>query len=379
MDLLNLIWTNGLAFLFILTVIVFFHELGHYAIARWSGVHVEVFSIGFGPELFGWNDSAGTRWKVSLLPLGGYVKMFGESPETGGQGEESDPPLSDEDRAVSFLHKKLGQRAAIVAAGPIANFVLAIVVLTILFSTAGQPFTPAKIGAVQPDSAAAAAGIKPGDEIVAIDGRTIERFEEVQRIVGIAPGVKLAITLLRDGKRVTVDAVPRRQQRTDRFGNKSEVGLLGISRTGMSYVRHGPLESAWRSVTETWRISTFTLQAVGQIIMGNRSAEDLGGPIRIAQMSGQVAELGLVSVFWFLAVLSINLGLINLFPVPMLDGGNLMFYAFEGLRGRPPSDRVLELGFRIGLGLVVALFLFVTAQDLMRFESVSKFFKDLMT
>ncbi len=377
MDLLNLVWTNGVSFLFILTVIVFFHELGHYAVARANGVRVEVFSIGFGPELFGWNSKSGTRWKVSLLPLGGYVKMFGETMSGAGNGDQAE--LTEEEKSVSFHHKRVGQRAAIVVAGPLANFLLAIVVLSVLFATDGQPFTPPVAGVIQPGSAAEAAGMKAGDRFVMVDGQAIERFEDVQVIVRMAPGRELIIVVRRDGREITLKAVPRHHTVVDRFGNKTKMGLLGVSRSGPIYVRHGPVESVYRAVLDTWRISVFTLEAVGQIITGARSADGLGGPIRIAQLSGQVAELGLSRLFWFLAVLSMNLGLINLFPIPMLDGGHLVFYGIEAIQGRAVSDRFMEYGFRIGLGLVVSLFVFVTVQDLMRFDAITEFFKGLLS
>ena len=376
MDILNFIWTNGASFLFILTVIVFVHELGHYLVAKLNGVRVEVFSVGFGPELFGVNDRSGTRWKFSLLPLGGYVKMFGES--SAAKSPDA-PEMTPAEKAVSFHHKRVGQRAAIVAAGPIANFVLAIVILAAMFSTVGQPFTPTDVGAVQAGSAAERAGLLPGDAIRAIDGSRTERFEDVQRIVRMNPDVPLRMTVERDGRQLTLTATPQRSELTDRFGNTERIGLLGVSRTGNAYARHDPATALWRATQETYRMTVFTLQAVGQIIDGSRSAEDLGGPIRIAQMSGQVAEGHIADVFWFLAVLSINLGLINLFPVPMLDGGHLLFYGVEALRGRPLSERIVENGFRVGLGLVLTLFVFVTYQDLMRFEGVVAFFKGLMT
>lgn len=376
MDILNFIWTNGASFLFILTVIVFVHELGHFLVAKYNGVRVEVFSVGFGPELFGWNDRSGTRWKLSLLPLGGYVKMFGES---GSSRAPDAPEMSAQDKAVSFHHKRVGQRAAIVAAGPIANFLLAIVIMAAMFSTVGQPFTPTDIGAVQPGSAADRAGLRAGDIIRSVDGTATERFEDVQRIVRMNPDVPLQMSVERDGRPLTVTATPQRSELVDRFGNSEKIGLLGVSRSGSAYARHDPATAVWRATQETFRLSLFTLQAVGQIVSGARSAEDLGGPIRIAQMSGQVAEGHIADVFWFLAMLSINLGLINLFPVPMLDGGHLMFYGIEALRGRPLSERIVEYGFRVGLGLVLTLFVFVTYQDLMRFQGVVAFFKGLMT
>jgi regulator of sigma E protease len=301
--------------------------------------------------------------------------MFGEQPV----GRTVDQASTPEELAVSFHHKSVGQRAAIVAAGPAANFVLAIVILTVMFSTVGQPFTPPDIGEVQPNSAAEAAGLQPGDVVTRIDRSAIERFEDIQTIVRMNPGVALKFTVLRDGREVTMTAVPRPSELVDRFGNRQEIGLLGVTRIGSAYVRHDPFSAAYRAVGQTFELSFYTLQAVGQMITGARSAEDLGGPIRIAQMSGQVAESSLVDVFWFLAVLSINLGLINLLPVPMLDGGHLMFYGAEAIRGRPVSDRIIEYGFRVGLGLVLTLFVFVTYQDLLRFEGVVAFFKGLAT
>lgn len=376
MDILHYIWTNGAAFIFILTVIVFIHEFGHYLVARRNGVRIEVFSIGFGPELFGWTDRTGTRWKVSLLPLGGYVKMFGET-ASGKAGDAH--AMTPEEQAVSFHHKSIGQRAAIVAAGPVANFVLAIVILAVMFATVGQPFTPPDLGDVQPGSAAEAAGLRAGDVVTRIDGSKIERFEDIQTIVRMNPGVPLHMTVQRDGRDLDLTATPNRSELVDRFGNRQEIGLLGVTRMGTSYVRHDPISAVGRAVGQTFSLSYYTLQAVGQMLTGARSADDLGGPIRIAQMSGQVAQSSLTDVFWFLAVLSINLGLINLFPIPMLDGGHLLFYGAEAIRGRPLSDRIVEYGFRVGLGLVLTLFVFVTYQDLMRFEGVVAFLKGLVT
>ena len=377
MDFINLAWTNGVAFLFILTVIVFFHELGHFAVARANGVRIEVFSIGFGPELFGWTSKLGTRWKFSLLPLGGYVKMFGET--MSGADDEEQVELTEEEKSVSFHHKRVGQRAAVVVAGPLANFLLAIVVLSVLFATDGQPFTPPEAGVIQPGSAAQAAGMKAGDRFVRVDGRQIERFEDVQGVVRMSPGKKMTIVVRRDGRDVVLTAVPKRKTMVDRFGGKAEIGLLGVGGPVRKYVRHGPLESVYRAVVDTWNFSGDTLKAVGQIITGTRSADGLGGPIRIAQMTGQMAELGYGTLFWFLAVLSINLGLVNLFPIPMLDGGHLVFYGIEAIQGRAVSDRIMEYGFRIGLGLVISLFVFVTVQDLSRFDAIANFFKGLIS
>jgi regulator of sigma E protease len=352
--------------------------MGHYVIARRNGVRVEVFSIGFGPELFGWTDRAETRWKFSLIPLGGYVKMFGDVNAASVPDTNNLSQMTEEERARSFQYKRLGQRARIVAAGPIANFLLAIVLLGGLFSIYGQPFTPPVIGGVQPGSAAEAAGLKPGDRITAINGETIERFEEVQRIVRLNPQETLRISVVRDGDELVLNATPQRTDVEDGFGNHQEIGLLGVTRSGVEYVRHGPLEALWRATQETAALTAGTLQAVGQILSGSRSAEELGGPLRIAQMSGQVADVGIVPVIWFMALLSINLGLINLFPIPMLDGGHLLFYAIEAVRGRPLGERAQEYGFRIGLALVLTLMLFATWNDLVQLRVVD-FIKGMVT
>jgi len=371
------VWYVGI-FLVVLTVLVFVHELGHYLIARRAGVHIEVFSIGFGPELFGWYDRAGTRWKFSTIPLGGYVKMFGDSDASSMLPTLQAGSMSEGERAVSFVHKRLGQRAAIVSGGPIANFVFAIVVLAVLFATYGQPFTPANVGQVVPGSAAERGGIKVGDTIVNIDGRPIERFEDVQQIVGLDPGEAMTITVRRDGQLVTLHVTPSRTETSDRFGNHHVIGFLGIGRSGVEYIRRNPASAVAQAVDETWNLSSGTLQAIWQIVIGTRASDELGGPLRIAQMSGEVAQGGFVPLLWFMAVLSINLGLINLFPVPVLDGGHLLFYAAEAIRGKPLGQRAQEYGFRIGLALVLTLMVFATWNDLVHLRIV-EFVKGLVT
>jgi regulator of sigma E protease len=363
LSVLSGFWDVIVPFLVILSVLVFVHEMGHYLVARWAGVRVEVFSIGFGRELFGWNDRKGTRWKVSLLPLGGYVKMFGDS-DAASRPDEGLSEMTEAEKAVSFHHKPLGKRTAVVAAGPIANFIFAIVLLAALFLAAGQPFTPPVVGEVQPESAAAAAGFEPNDRIVAIDGGAIERFEDIQRVVMLNPGTPLNVEVLRDGQSIVLPVTPQLVEVTDNLGNKRQIGRLGIMRSGVEYRELGPVQAVGAAFTETGNLVVGTLRAVGQIIAGERSAEELGGPIRIAQMSGQAAEIGFSAALWFAAVLSINLGLINLFPVPMLDGGHLLFYAFEWVRGRPLGERAQEYGFRIGLALVLSLMVLVTWNDL---------------
>jgi regulator of sigma E protease len=377
MEFLSGLWTYVIPFLVVLTVLVFVHELGHYWVARRNGVRIETFSIGFGPELFGRTDRAGTRWKFSAIPLGGYVKMFGDA-DAASTPSGAVRHMTLEEREVSFFHKRLGQRAAIVAAGPIANFLFAIIGLTLLFSIYGQPFTPADIGSIQPNSAAAQAGMQPGDVIVEVDGQPIERFEEVQQIVRFNQGTPLALVIERDGQRLPITATPQVTTITDRMGNSHTIGLLGIGRAGMEYRRHDPLTALWQAGRETVNLTAGTLGAVGQMIAGSRGTEELGGPLRIAQMSGEVAQSGVIALVWFMAILSVNLGLINLFPIPMLDGGHLLFYAVEAIRGKPLGDRAQEYGFRIGLALVLTLMVFATWNDLVHLRVID-FFRDLIS
>ena len=365
-----------LPFLIVLTVLVFVHELGHYSIARYNNVRVLVFSIGFGPELFGWTDKAETRWKISAIPLGGYLKMFGE----GGSelpGEEL-RPIAESDRQVSFAHKTLAQRSAVVFAGPAANFIFAIIVLSALFSIVGQPFTPPTITSVQEGSAAEQAGILAGDTITRIEGRSIERFEEVQQIVSLNPDRTMTIVLLREGREISLQVTPRLVEQTDRLGNVHRIGRLGVMGQGADYIRHDPMTAAWQAGKETLYLTTGSLKVVGQMISGSRRADELGGPIRIAQMSGEFAKVGFVPLIWFTALLSVNLGLINLFPIPMLDGGHLLFYAIEAVRGKPLGERTQEIGFRIGLAFVLGLMIFVTINDLVQLHFF-EFVKELIS
>ena len=355
----------GLPFLCVLTVLVFIHELGHYLVARWNRVRVEVFSIGFGPEIFGWTDRAGTRWKVSLLPFGGYVRMFGEmAGEPAEDGEQK--PLAEADRAVSFSHKRLSQRAAIVVAGPVANFLFAIVVSAVLFATIGQQLTSTVVGVVTPGSAAAAAGIEPGDKIVALNGQPVSRFEDVAAAVMLGLGEPLHVRVERAGKTVELDAKPQIVEQVDIFGDKHRIGQLGIASasTGGTIVHYDPATAVWMAVVETYQRSVGMLKAIGQIVEGVRPSNEVGGVLRIAKMSGDIASRSLIDVVDFAVLLSINLGLINLFPVPLLDGGRLLFYGAEALRGRPLGPRAEEWGLRLGLALVLSLMLFATWNDL---------------
>jgi regulator of sigma E protease len=368
-----------ISFLVILTVLVFVHELGHFWVARRCGVRVEVFSIGFGPELIGFNDRHGTRWKFSALPLGGYVKMFGHA-ETVTEPDGRERAMTAEERTVAFSFKRLSQRAAIVFAGPLANFLFAILALAALFAIYGQQFSSNEIGGVVADSAAEQAGLQPGDRIVSLNDREIRRFEDVAQIVQLGLGGPLSVVVDRDGRELTLSATPEVIENTDAFGNTHRIGRLGITSSGVGeIVRYNPAQAVWVATVETYRMSASTLEAVWQMVTGMRSSDELGGIVRIAKMSGDVTQSGIAAAVGFAALLSINLGLINLFPVPLLDGGHLAFYALEALRGRPLDPRTQEWGFRIGLVLVLALFVFATHNDLMSFPAVAQFIERLIT
>jgi regulator of sigma E protease len=357
-------------FLFVLTIVVFFHELGHFLVARWAGVKVLTFSLGFGPELAGFNDRHGTRWKISAIPLGGYVKFFGDDSEASTPSSDALASMSAEEQANSFHHKKVGPRAAIVAAGPIANFLLAIVIFTCLFTFIGRPSTTARVDQVEAGSAAATAGFQSGDVVTAIDDAKIGSFSDMQRIVGIRAGEELNFTVKRGDSTLQLHGTPQLREVKDPFGNVHRLGVLGITRKtaagDVTTERVDPATAAWLGVKETWFVVERTLSYIGGVFTGREAADQVGGPLRIAQISGQVATMGgLSALVQLAAVLSISIGLLNLFPVPLLDGGHLLFYAVEAARGRPLSDRAQEMGFRIGLGLVLMLMVFATYNDIL--------------
>jgi regulator of sigma E protease len=356
-------------FLFVLTIVVFFHELGHFVVARWAGVNVLTFSLGFGPELVGFNDRHGTRWKISAVPLGGYVKFFGDDSEASTPSSDALANMTEEEREGSFHHKKVGRRAAIVAAGPIANFILAIVIFAGLFTFLGKPSTSARVDKVEAGSAAAAAGFQIGDIVTTIDGTAIDSFSDMQRIVGTSAGEKLTFTVKRGNSTVQLQGTPELREVKDPFGNAHKLGVLGITRSmlpgDVTTERVDPATAVWLGVKETWFVIDRTLAYIGGVFTGREAADQVGGPLRIAQISGQVATIGLAALVHLAAVLSISIGLLNLFPVPLLDGGHLLFYAVEAVRGRPLSDRAQEMGFRIGLGLVLMLMVFATYNDIL--------------
>ena len=364
MDLIE-IFKIILPFLIILTVLVFVHEMGHYLVARKNGVKVEVFAIGFGSELFGWTDRLGTRWKICAVPLGGYVKMFGDGDITSSTILE-DANESFEEKENAFHHKSLGARAAIVLAGPAANFLFAIILLAGLYSIVGQRYAPPIIDKITTGSSADIAGLVIGDEILQVNEKNIKRFDELQRIVRPNPGKELKFLIRRDNEILLKTVIPQLVEGKDASGSKIVYGLLGVVSEQTTFIRHNPLTSFGLAMEETWVIVSQTLIHVTEMIRGERTTEELGGPIRIAKLSGAVADAGLTSSIWFMAVLSINLGLINLFPVPVLDGGHLFFYLLEFIRGKPLEAKMQGIASYVGLVLVISLMIFVTWNDLVQ-------------
>jgi regulator of sigma E protease len=356
-------------FLFVLTIVVFFHELGHFLMARWCGIKVLVFSIGFGPEIAGFYDRHGTRWKISAIPLGGYVKFFGDENAASVPDSAAAAAMTEAEKRDSFQFQPLAARAAVVAAGPIANFLLAIAIFAGIFMTVGKQTTSARVDTIQSGSAAQTAGFRPGDLVLTINGEKIESFSDMQRIVSISAGAPLVIEVERDNARVTLKAVPQLKELKDNFGNVHRLGVLGISRSmtpgDIKTEKAPPLRAIVMGAQETWFVVDRTLSYIVGVFTGREAADQLGGPIRIAQVSGQVATAGFAPLVHLTAVLSVSIGLLNLFPIPLLDGGHLLFYAIELIRGRPLSERAQELGFRIGLAIVLMLMIFATFNDIL--------------
>lgn len=449
--ILSNIWMYGGTFLIVLSILVFVHEWGHYIVARMCGVKVDTFSIGFGKELFGYNDSKGTRWKFSLIPLGGYVKMFGDTDpasthhkETVGEGLLA-RPLNAEERKVAFFAKPVWKRALIVFAGPAINFLFAMIILSILYMTYGQPVTPPTASAIIKGSAAERAGFQPHDRVIEIDGDDVTRFEDIRQKVMLALDRPMVFKVMRGDKEVTLNATPVRETFSDRFGFDHDRGILGLigavngfnlkevtsvngkavstpeealpllnknldkdvevsfkgidggedsvllihpfgnlneslgvssedeaqrlvisEKIGDDVVRHSPVSAVVQAVRQTKEVITGTLQALGQIVTGTRSAKELGGLIRIGAMAGDMAEAGIIAVITFTALLSINLGLINLFPIPVLDGGHLVFYALEAIKGSPIPEKMQEYAFQVGFTLLIGLMVFANLSDILQ-------------
>jgi regulator of sigma E protease len=356
------VWLILIAFVCALGPLVFIHELGHYLVARWFGVGAETFSIGFGREIGGWTDKRGTRWKVGWLPLGGYVKFIGDEHAASAPGDLSN--LSAEDRERSFHHRPVWQRFLIVLAGPVSNFLLAILIFAVFFATFGAPRSPPVVGEVQPGSAAAVAQIQPGDRIISIGGRDTPTFEELRSFAVLRPGEKVTVQFERAQQVREVRLTLGTNIEKDRFGQTFKRGLLGVSPAGIVFEPVPPLRLIPDATTYVVRLTQTMLDALWQIITGRRSVKELGGPLKIAQVAGQQATLGLVAFVSLVALLSINLGFINLLPVPMLDGGHLLFYGIEAVQRRPVSPQAQDWAFRGGLAFILALLLLTTVNDL---------------
>jgi regulator of sigma E protease len=456
MDFIGFITNNIILFLVIITVLVFVHEFGHYWVGVRNGVHAEVFSIGFGPEIWGWTSpKTGTRWRISALPLGGYVKFLGDSNPTSAGG--ADDGLTEEQRKRAFHAQSLAVRAAVVIAGPAANLIFAVVLMAVLLMTFGKPYTPPTVVVIEDAGAAARAGLQTGDTVVSIGGRTVESFEDVMSVAQLNPGVSLPVTVTRDGETRTFMVTPEVQDYKDRFGNVHRLGELGVASVNLlpivgrvipgsvaekvglragdrilevqgEPIKHfgqipkiirlranqpttlkierdgamidivatpaaeevkgpdgkpkfegrlgfssgsasvvrvmGPLDAVVEATSQVWHMSGTIYTVIRQIVLGLRPANEIGGPIRIAKTAGEVSQIGWSAVLYFVIGLSVTLGVFNLLPVPMLDGGHLLFYAIEWLRGRPLSARAQDIGFRIGLAAMGGLMVFATFNDI---------------
>jgi len=355
-------------FLFVLALVVVVHELGHYLVGRWCGVEVTTFSIGFGPELVGWTAKSGTRWRIAAIPLGGYVKFLGDANAASVPDAAATARMSASERTRSFPEKPVAQRAAIVAAGPIANFILAILIFAGTAFFIGTNILTPRIQDVVAGSPAEKAGMMAGDLVVSVAGRPVDSFGDIQRTVSQSAGVPLALVVERDGRRVDLTAVPALEERKSPLGTQ-RIGVLGIRASNdpaaWRVESHGFFESLGIGASETWQIVERTGSYIGGLFSGRESVDQMAGLPRIAMVSGQVAQAGFIPLINLAAILSVSIGLINLVPIPMLDGGHLAFYAIEWLRGRPLSERVQEYSFRIGLAIVLMLVAFVTFNDIL--------------
>ena len=355
-------------FLFVLTVVVFVHEMGHYLVGRWCGIGVKAFSIGFGPELLGFNDRHGTRWMISAIPLGGYVKFVGDMNATSAPDAGEIEALTDAEKKVAFHTQPVWKRAATVFAGPAFNFLLTIAVFAVMFSIYGKFVSEPVVAEVRPDSPAAAAGFLPGDRFVSVDGTPVESFADVQRMVTGRTGDPLVFVLSRDGSEITLTATPEIMEQTDALGNVVKVGVIGVVNTPESgqprLISFSPGGALVEAVRETGHIVARTGQFLQRFVVGREDKCQLGGPVKIADMAGKAARLGFEWLVQLVALLSVGIGILNLLPIPPLDGGHLVFYGLEALKGRPVSERAMEAVYRAGLLLVLAFMAFVFWNDL---------------
>lgn len=350
-------------FLIILTILVFVHELGHYLVARYNKVTVEVFSIGFGPELFGWNDKAGTRWKFSMIPLGGYVKMYGDADASSRPDTDSLKKMSDEQKSNSLHSKRVGQRMAVSAAGPFANFLFAIVIFAGLFTFKGEPFIPTTVGNVAPGKIAQKAGLTIGDKILSLNGVAAKDFHELRDLIMSNKGKDVDIRYLRGSAEQTVRL---KMVEVDALGVEKLVGVMGIAPSLPEYHKINPFQAVTHAIQKTWSMSVDMLRGIGQMITGQRSSEELAGILSIGNMAGESAKGGIAAFLVFMAFLSINLGLVNLLPIPVLDGGHLLFYSIEGIFGKPVPEKIQEYAFMVGLVIVLSIMLMSTWNDITR-------------
>ena len=362
-----------ISFILILSFVVFIHEYGHYIVAKKFGVKIDSFSIGFGKEIYGWNDKHGTRWKLSLIPLGGYVKMFGDQ-NPASQPSKEVKKLSKKEKEYAFFYKPLYQRFLIVLAGPAANYVLGIIVTFFILIKFGISLAPNIATEIVPDLPAEIAGIKPGDRIIQIDNKDITTFNDLQKIIQINPGIPLNIKVQRQDKTLPLTLTPKERITTDFLGNEIKTGYIGIKSADVEFQEVNFLKAIPLSIKETWDISILTLKVIKQLILGQRNLSDLSGPVRIAKYSGQVTKKSLTKdkdgkrnlylIFWFISMLSINLGLMNLLPIPVLDGGHLLLYTIEGIRRKALPHKVQEIIFSAGFSFLLLLFILVTFNDI---------------
>lgn len=361
-------------FLFVLALVVFIHEMGHFLVGRWFGVKVETFSLGFGPRIWRRYDRQGTEWAVSAIPLGGYVKFKGDADASSKPDHEAAAAMSEDDRRDSFPHQAVYKRAAIVAAGPLANFLLAFVIFSISFMVVGRTMVQPIVTQVLENTPAAAAGFKAGDRVLSVNGEAMESFEDVARFISLSEGLLLKFVVQRGQSELEISAMPRIELRKSKLGTERRA-VLGLAHSGTSEHRFtrrfGPLEASTTAAGEIYFVIDRTVHYIGGLIAGREKADQLSGPVRIGYISGKVAESGLGPLLMLAGILSISIGFINLLPIPMLDGGHLVFYAAEALRGRPVSPRAQEWSFRVGFALVLALMLFSTWNDILHLTGLA--------
>ena len=343
------------SFVVVISIIVFIHEYGHYIVAKWCGVKIEAFSIGFGRELFGWHDRSGTRWKICALPFGGYVKMYGDASAASTADKDAMDEMSEAEKSLTFHHKSLPRKAAIVSAGPIANFLLTIALLTYVIMTVGLPSTEPVVGQILPDSPAAESTLQAGDRVVSVDGEAMHRFNDIVMALSTNLGEPVELLVERGNEQHKLTITPRMIEDEDGLGNKITRPIIGIGSTKITIETVGFATAVVEATKRTYGICVTTLRAVGQIVRGERSISDLKSPLGIAKLSGQATERGMNMTIWLMAMLSANLGLINLFPIPVLDGGHLVYYMVEALRGRALAEHVQEWGYRAGFALIMGL------------------------